>query len=210
MLQQFQDAGVVLMHVRRGLRARRYAVAGDQGAVKDLEGREHRRNDDLGVAAIEVRVVQQALRHAVIDVDHLRQVGIGVIVLADVAPAVEFALEILHQEAQLRQVLRQLKAGQADDFFVFVGIDVILLLDDHAQVAQLGIHVVLRSRAAHVDEPFLEADDGACGGHHAALQTIRNTLAAFLHILVEGSGESLAVGLCSRLDDVFDRKDPRG
>ena len=107
-------------------------------------------------------------------------------------------------------MLGQLQARDADDFLMFVGIDVVLLLDDHHQVAQLGIHVVFGCRAAHVDQAFLEADDGACRGHDAAFQTIRDAFAAFLHVLVERSGEGLAVGLCSGLDDVLDRKDPRG
>ena len=96
------DDGVVQVVIGRGLRAGGHAVAADDRTVKELRGGDNGGYQLLGVPAVEVSIVQQALCHAVAHIHHLGQVRILVGTLGSGGPVVELGIIALRLHSHLR------------------------------------------------------------------------------------------------------------
>ena len=204
------DDGVVQVVIGRGLGAGGHAVAADDRTVKELRGRDNGGYQLLGVPAVEVSIVQQALCHAVAHIHHLGQIGILVDALGGGGPVIELGIIALRLHSHLAQPAGRLQPGHADDLLMLVLIHILPLGQVQHHVVQLGEDRVLGGGAAHVDEALLKAHDGARGHHGAALEYIGHAGACLRHVGAEHTGEDLSLRLVTGLHHILHRKDTAG
>src|SRR5699024_11179532 len=152
---------VVLVVVGGVLVAGGHAVAADDGAVHGLGGVDDGGQGALGVHAVDVGVVEQALTLEHVDVGHAGQVGILLDALLDAQGLKLLGLVGGHVPAQLADEDGGPQTGDAHGVLILVLVVLVALggLGDDHEVIQLAERGVVGAGAGHVDDALLEADD---------------------------------------------------
>ena len=211
LLVQLLNDGVVQVMIGGHLVAGSHAVAAGDGAVHDLGGIHDGGDELLGVHAIVIGVVQQALGLQHVDIANLGQVGILSDLLQQGLGLVSNGLVGSLVTQGLGQIDSGLQTSHTAGVLVHMGLQALLGLDDHAHVLSLGEGAVVGGGAGHVDDALLEAHDAAHGHDHGAVHAVGAAL-AHLSDLAHDAGEHAAIAghLDAGLDNVLDGGDAAG
>ena len=208
--EQVGHHGVVLVVIGGVLVAGGHAVAADDGAVHGLGGVDDGGQAALGIHAVDVGVVEQALALQHVDVGHPGKVGQLLDALLDAVGLKLRGLVGGDAAAQLADIGGGPETRDAHRVLILVLVVLIALggLGDHDQVQQLGERGVVRAGAGHIDDALLEAHDLTGGDDGHAPQDVGLAAADGLH-LADDAGEHAAgaLHLDPGLDDVLDGGD---
>ena len=209
--EQVGHHGVVLMVIGGILVAGGHAVAADDGAIHGLGGVDDGGQAALGIHAVDIGVVEQALALEHVDIGHAGQIGILLNALLDAQGLELRHLVGGHAAANLTDIGGGAETRDAHGVLVLVLVVLVALggLGNHHEVVQLGERGVVRAGAGHVDDALLEAHNLAGGDHGHAAQNMGLAAAHSLH-LVDDAGEHAAgaLNLHAGLDDILHRGDP--
>ena len=199
------------MHVGAVLVAGGHAVSGHDGPVHDLVGMDQGRDDALGVHPVDVGVVEKPLGLEHVEVRHLGEPRVRRHGLPQGGQ-----LEGLHSirhgsrfEGLLGQEVGRLEPGDPACLFVFVLLQSLLGLKNQHYVEGLGEGGVIRPRAGHVHDTFLETHDLAAGEHRRPFQDQGLPLTHRFHVTQESREEPAGtLHLAARLHRILHRRDP--
>ena len=206
LLEQIGNDGVILMMIGGVLIAGGNAVTAYDSAVHRLSGVNDGGQGALGIYAVNIGVVQQALALQHMDIANAGQIGVLFKTFADTEGFKLLGLVGGHVAAELTDKGGGTQAGDTHGMLILVLMHTLNLGADHYEVKELGERSVLRTGAGHIDDALLEANDGAGSDDRHAAQDMGLAGTNGVH-LGYNAGE-LAAGalyLYAGLDNVLNR-----